>query len=180
MEAVTVEQICAAAGIGPATFYRHFGTKDGVLFAYRPFFLEAIREAVARAPTGTTADQLEGALLGFADYLEVHAEELAMRDRIVTANPVLLSRTLLVQREWEAELAGALAAARDVPDTDPTVWWNAALGLVVIRAAFRRWRGGTTATLRQCVGESFAEAAVTIGRCTDPEHLHGGVPSHPA
>src|SRR3712207_7644572 len=32
---VTVEDVCAEAGVGPATFYRHFGTKEGVVFAYR-------------------------------------------------------------------------------------------------------------------------------------------------
>ncbi|WP_175471820.1 TetR/AcrR family transcriptional regulator [Geodermatophilus telluris] len=175
VEAVTVEQICAAAGIGPATFYRHFGTKDGVLFAYRPLFLEAIRTAVSRAPAGTASDQVEAALLDFAEYLEAHADELAMRDRIVAANPVLLPRTLLVQREWEAELTRALAAARGVPDTDPTVWWNAALGLVVIRAAFRRWRGEAAATLRGCVRESLAEARATIATRAAP----GTTPAHP-
>jgi len=163
VEAVTVEQICAAAGIAPATFYRYFGTKDGVLFAYRPHFLEAIRTAVAGAPATGRRAQLEGALVQFAGFLDEHADALRVRDQVVARNPVLMPHTLLVQREWEQELAAGLARARGVPDTDAGAWWDAALGLVVVRAAFRRWRSGCAPSMRRSVTESLDEAVDALG-----------------
>ena len=39
---VTVEDVCAEAGVAPATFYRHFGTKEEVVFAYREEFAAAL------------------------------------------------------------------------------------------------------------------------------------------
>ena len=40
-QAVTVEDICAEAQISPATFYRNFGSKEGVIFRYEADFLAA-------------------------------------------------------------------------------------------------------------------------------------------
>jgi AcrR family transcriptional regulator len=159
VEGVTVEQICHAAGIAPATFYRHFGTKDGVLFAYRERFLEVIGVAAAEVlPADTPGGQLKRILLFFADFLDEHADGISTRDAVVARNPVLLPRTLLIQREWENELARTLAHVRGVAATDPHVWWDAALGLTVIRAAFRGWRSGIAPTMRESVVGSFEDA----------------------
>jgi AcrR family transcriptional regulator len=160
---VTVEQICAAAGIAPATFYRYFGTKDGVLFAYRPAGLQVIRETVAGLPAGLgRGEQLRRAVEGFLRFLDEHAEAMSARDEIVARNPVLLPRTLLVQREWEDELAGALARARGVPASDPDVRLDAALGLLVVRMAFRRWRAGGAPSLTSAVPAAFAEVTGAV------------------
>jgi AcrR family transcriptional regulator len=164
VEEVTVHQICAAAGIAPATFYRYFSTKDGVLFAYRPHFLEAIRSAVSEVPATGRCDQLRSVLIAFAVLLDEHSDALRVRDEIVSRNPVLVPHTLQVQREWEEQLAVTLARSRGVPDTDPEAWWDAALGLVVVRAAFRRWRSGGAPSLHRSVTESFDEAVETLGR----------------
>jgi len=165
VEGVTVEQICAAAGIAPATFYRHFGTKDGVLFAYRERFLRVIREAaVAVQPAAEPGDQLKSILLRFADFLDQHAEDISLRDSVVARNPVLLPSTLLIQREWESELACALAHVRGVSATDSKAWWDAAWGLTVIRAAFRRWRSGDVMTMHQSVTNGFEEGLRALDR----------------
>src|SRR5690349_13581728 len=106
---VTVEDICARAGVSPATFYRHFGTKDEVVFAYRGDFDKALREAI-----GTVADLPEHARLvavleTFARFLESQREAITARDAIVLGHPRLLQRTLTVQRDLEVALAAGLA-----------------------------------------------------------------------
>jgi AcrR family transcriptional regulator len=164
VEGVTVHQICAVAGIAPATFYRYFSTKNGVLFDYRPRFLEAIRAAVPDVPATGRSDQLKRALLAFAVFLDEHADALRTRDQIVARNPVLVPHTLQVQREWEEQLAITLARSRGVPDSDPQAWWDAALGLVVVRAAFRRWRSGGAPSLHRSVTVSFDEAVDALAR----------------
>ena len=70
---VTVEDICREAHVGPATFYRHFGTKEDVLFAYRSEFTAAMVRAVAatqatqrpglRVPTARMRSRNESALV---------------------------------------------------------------------------------------------------------------------
>ena len=74
------------------------------------------------------------------DYLSPLPLARDRRDEIVLANPNLLRHTLTVQRTWEAELARSLARRRGLPAPDPATQLDAALGLVLLRVAFRQWR----------------------------------------
>lgn len=170
---VTVEQVCRDAGVSPATFYRYFGTKEEVVFAYRDGFLEALRNAIAGAGgEPSPAAQLQDVLLRFASYLQSQAGTLAMRDQIVLHHPGLLARTLAMQRDWENELAEGLARVRGVPPGDFLCQLNAAIGLAVLRVALRQWRAGqmpslpaATSRALTAVGD-FAAAFPELGCAT--------------
>jgi AcrR family transcriptional regulator len=167
--AVTVEEISAAAGIGPATFYRYFGTKDGVLFAYQPVLLGAIRDAVDRLDVKQPrAAQLLDLLADFASFLQAQSETMAVRDEIVAANPNLLAHTLAVQRNWEAELARGLASRRGLSEPDLAVRMDAGLALVVQRVAFRQWRDGLSSSLSEALKATFAEARRALDASSGP------------
>ena len=157
---VTVEQVCVAAGVSPATFYRYFGAKDEVVFAYRDEFLGALRDAITEAGgEPSAAAQLRGVLMRFASYLQSQAGTLAMRDQIVVHHPGLLARTLAVQRDWESELAEGLARTRGVPSGDLLCQLHAAIGLGVLRVALRQWRGGRVSSLPAATSLALAAAA---------------------
>lgn len=171
---VTVEEVCAAAEVGPATFYRHFGTKEGVVFAYREGFTTALRKAVDGA-TGLPEGQRLPAILGhFAAYLESQSQALALRDAIVLGHPRLLERTLAVQRDIEAELAEGLSRLRGVPEVDATARIEAGLGLLVLRNGLRAWRteGGA---LTAAVDSSLAEIRGVVHRTS----VSGSGPDRP-
>jgi AcrR family transcriptional regulator len=170
---VTIEQVCVAAGVSPATFYRYFGAKAEVVFAYRDGFLEALRDAIAGAGgEPSAAAQLRGVLMRFASYLQSQAGALAMRDQIVLHQPGLLARTLAVQRDWESELAEGLARARRVPSGDLVCQLHAAIGLAVLRVALRQWRAGHVSSLPAATSRAlaaagdFAAAFSGTGGCT--------------
>ena len=170
--AVTVEQISDAAGIGPATFYRYFGTKYGVLFAYQPLLLAGIRDAVEKSPAELTRSAfLLTVLTTFSTTIETHSRAMSLRDDIVASDDDLLARTLAVQRAWETQLADSLARRRGLPTADLAAWIEAALGLSVIRVAFRHWRAGHAPSMSEAVEAVFAEAAQTLaspsGRSAD-------------
>ncbi len=168
---VTVEQVCGDAGVSPATFYRYFGAKEEVVFAYRDGFLKALRNAIAEAGgEPSPAAQLQDVLLRFAGYLQSQAGTLAMRDQIVLHHPGLLARTLAVQRDWESELAEGLARVRGVPPGDLSCQLHAAMGLAVLRVALRQWRASqmpslpaATSRALTAVGD-FAAAFPELGR----------------
>jgi AcrR family transcriptional regulator len=143
---VTVEDVCAGAGVGPATFYRHFGTKEGVVFSYRNAFTTALRTAIDAAADLPEPARLTAVLSQFAGFLESQSEMLALRDEIVLGHGRLLERTLIIQREMEAALADGLARLRGLPQVDTAAQLEAGLGVLVLRVAVRSWRmhGGTS------------------------------------
>lgn len=154
---VTVEDVCAEAGVGPATFYRHFGTKEGVVLSYRAAFAAALAGAVDDAAALPEHARLDAVLGRFARWLESQSEMLAVRDEIVLGHPRLLERTLGIQRETEAQLAEGLARLRGLAAPDDRARLEAGLGLVVLRVAVRSWRSGGPA-LPDAVDRALAEA----------------------
>jgi AcrR family transcriptional regulator len=171
---VTVEQICVAAGVSPATFYRYFGAKEEVVFAYRDAFMAALRDAIAGAGGELSpAVQLRGVLMRFASYLQSQAGTLAMRDQIVLHHPGLLARTLAVQRDWESELAEGLARARGVPSGDFLCQLHAAIGLAVLRVAMRQWRAGQMPSLPAATSRALAAAGDFAAACSEPGDAPG-------
>ena len=112
---VTVEDVCAAAAVAPATFYRYFGTKEEVVFAYRDDFRAAMDRAIEAGARVAENARLPVVLEEFAAFLESQQDLLALRDQIVVGHPRLMQRTLWVQREIEGVLAAGLAQVRDSP-----------------------------------------------------------------
>ena len=149
---VTVEDVCAEAGVAPATFYRHFGTKEEVVFAYREDFTAALGRALDAAAHVPDAERLPVVLGEFAAFLESQQDLLALRDQIVLGHPRLMQRTLTVQRDVEGALAAGLARLRGSSTPDPAALLEAGIGILVLRIALRSWRaqgGGSLLTAAQ-------------------------------
>jgi AcrR family transcriptional regulator len=144
---VTVEDVCAEAGVAPATFYRHFGTKEEVVFAYREEFTAALGRALDTSAHVPDAERLPVVLREFAAYLESQQDLLALRDQIVLGHPRLMQRTLAVQRDVEGALAAGLARLRGLPAPDSAALLEAGAGLLVLRVALRSWRAQGGASL---------------------------------
>ena len=153
---VTVEDVCAAAVVAPATFYRHFGTKEEVVFAYREDFASALVRAVDAAAEVPDEARLGVVVLGFAEFLESQQDVLALRDQIVVGNARLLQRTLALQRELEGVLASGLAGLRGATVPSDADLLAAGLGMLVLRLAVRSWRAGGSSSLLAATRETFA------------------------
>jgi AcrR family transcriptional regulator len=154
---VTVQDVCAGAGVAPATFYRQFGTKEEVVFAYRDGFAAALQEALDAAVAVPEAGRLPVVLSGFARFLQSQQDMLAARDQIVLGHPRLMQRTLAVQRDLEAELAAGLARLRGLPTADTRALLEAGAGLLVLRVAVRSWRRGAVGSLVEATAQVLEE-----------------------
>jgi AcrR family transcriptional regulator len=153
---VTVEQVCAEAEIAPATFYRYFGSKEGVVFSYEQGFLAAASElGLPVDPDQPTVEQLRAVLRRCSRFLEEQREVLALRDDIVLANAALLQRTFAVQRRFEATLASALALHRHEAEPSTGTLLDAALCVVVLRVALRSWRSHSDSSLQVHADDTY-------------------------
>jgi AcrR family transcriptional regulator len=158
---VTVEDICGRAGVSPATFYRHFGTKDAVVFSYRGAFDEALRESINAVADLPERARLIAVLETFAGFLESQRATIAARDAIVLGHPRLLQQTLTVQRDLEAALAAGLARLRGSAQPDSTARLEAGIGVLVLRVAFRASQD-TGASLIAALHEAWAAVAHVV------------------
>ena len=159
---VTVTEVCAEAGVAPATFYRHFGSKEQVVFAYEDDFRAALTRALEAGAQVPEQARLAVVVHDFAAFLDSQQDVLALRDRIVVGNPRLLQRTLLLQRELEGILATGLARLRGEPAPDATALLEAGVGFLVLRLAVRSWRTGTGRSLLAGTQQTLADLKVVV------------------
>ncbi len=126
--ATTVEDIAAAAGVTPMTFYRHFGTKDQVLIddPYDPLIVEEIaRQRLDLPPLQRTVRGVREAWR----RLPI-TEEAPVRERVAIAavTPSLLPALRASTTATESAIAEQLA----LDGTDPT---DAAVAAAAVMAA---------------------------------------------
>jgi AcrR family transcriptional regulator len=176
--AVTVEDVCRAARVAPATFYRHFACKEDVVFAYRADFSAALADAVTAAAEGCPDHERLGRILAvFTRHLEFQSQFLALRDEIVLRDPDLVRGTLALQRDMENQLAAGLADLRGLAQPDNRARWEAAIGIVVLRMAVRSWRGGESDSLGAAAEQGMARLRELL--CVPQPCSTGGSPAPP-
>jgi len=108
-EATTVEQIASAAGISPATFYRHFRAKEDVLFneGYDPFLERAFADRPAGEPLAETVRTVYQEFA--ARLLEADHQALLIRHRLMSSVPALRDRLMREERTNLDQLVKLLA-----------------------------------------------------------------------
>ncbi|WP_267242670.1 TetR/AcrR family transcriptional regulator [Streptomyces sp. PR69] len=116
VEAVSMDQIAAAAGVGKGTLFRRFGDKSGLAVALLDARERALQEAVLHGPPplgpGAAAEaRLTAFLDAYLDYLLEHLPLVRMSE---TASPGARYR-IGAYRFWHRHLAILLAGAPD-PD----------------------------------------------------------------
>jgi AcrR family transcriptional regulator len=126
-EATTVEDVAAAADVSHMTFYRHFPTKEDVVFSdeYDALIFERI---ASRLPTEPAMEVIRAALLdGLSTIYDEARDELLVRARLIASTPALRARL------WEQQLdtAEVFVTALAARSGDPSV----TLGMRVVAAA---------------------------------------------
>ena len=143
-EAVTVEDIAAAADISRRTFFRYFAGKEDVLFHENALRRQELGDALAARPPGEPAlTALRHAILSMASNFEDERERLLRRLRIIYASPTLQAGALGRQQAWEqavSELVAQRLGVDPVGDLRPAVF--ASTTLAAVRVAIGMWLAG--------------------------------------
>lgn len=138
--ATTVEDVAAAAGVSPRTFFRYFPTKEDVVFGDWERQLEVWDEALRAGPPGETLGAaVRRATLVVARHFLARPRSFEVRFRLLGEEPTLARRQLafeaFAQRRAAAAIAGVLGV--DAADARPAVL--AATVMAAVFAATRAW-----------------------------------------
>jgi AcrR family transcriptional regulator len=139
-EETTVDQIAAAVGVSPRTFFRYFKVKEDVLVEFLGHFGEQLVAELAARPAGepplTAMRQALIPLIGL--HLE-HPEKTLRLTRLLLSTPTVRARYLDHQARWRDELAAVLATRTGAGPEDFRPVLTASIALAAFAAAQARW-----------------------------------------
>lgn len=137
-EAVTLDDVAAAAQVSRRTLFHYFPSKEAIALGFKAGLGPRIVAAVARRPDGEgLLDMAEHALSDMAsDYQSPEAKALA---RLVHDTPGLRGGDHAKYEEMEAQLAEALAQRAGRRPDDPDVRAVAVASIAMLRLATEAW-----------------------------------------
>jgi AcrR family transcriptional regulator len=158
--------------VSPRTFFRHFASKEDVLFP-KAFPTEALLAAMAAQPDSSNDLQvIRDAYVQLLPKDELGLQKALLLKRAVQSTSALEGRQLMLQRQFRGHLATALASRRGLDEPDDRAELVAALAESVIHLAFDKWaatdgKGDLEALLVgqfELVDDILAPAVSTSGR----------------
>ena len=144
----TVEQIAAAAGVSTRTFFRYFDAKSSVLWHTFDAEVDAIRDALSRAPNDLPVmDAVRHAVLAANHYRAADVPELRTRMTLVGTVPELAASATVRYDAWERAISEFVGRRVGQPADSlfPHVAGRATLA--ACRAAYERWAARADADL---------------------------------
>lgn len=147
----TVEQIAQAAGVGRATFFRYFSSKeDAVAEGATTRWLDAITAAIAHQPAEfSTVGAVMAAFADLGDGFEGVSAEVRELATLTRSSPVLSAWTLQIYLRYEAAIADLVAPRLgEVTADDPRPRLIGAMAMASVRIALDDWlvHGGSLPT----------------------------------
>jgi TetR/AcrR family transcriptional regulator, regulator of mycofactocin system len=157
-EATTTEDISDAADLAQRTFFRHFPSKEAVLYGDQGEAIDRIRAVFdARPADESTLDSLRAALVAHAASMVKDKQLWLLRAQLSSRVPEVESYTrAVVQVAWENAIAEGVARRLGAGSGDPRPAIVAGAALAAMRSAMRRWGSSNgRASLTRLLDESL-------------------------
>ena len=141
-DAVTTEDIAEAADVSQRTFFRHFPSKEAVLYGHVDELRDTMAAAFAARPADEhVVDAVRSAVSTIADHYAANHDEAFLQARLAAEFPSVAAHArAVVQTDWEHELTAAIADRMAVdPLADPFPEVLAGAAFAAFRSAIRRW-----------------------------------------
>ncbi|MGW1198444.1 acyl-CoA-like ligand-binding transcription factor [Streptomyces sp. NPDC002536] len=142
-DAVTIDEIAAAAGVSKRTFFRYFASKEDVVVQFLADMGTGMHEQLAARPT----DERPSAALRHAVWVAMascadHSDRALRVVQLILRTPALHARFLERQAQWRDDLAAELAHRHGLdPETDLYPRLAAGMALTAFDAVLHRWSG---------------------------------------
>lgn len=131
-DATTVEDITEAVDVSPRTFFRHFASKEDVVFGGHEAQLDLLSDALADRPADEPVlASVREAILSLVDVLEEHRGPIFVQAELVADSPTLAARSVHLREQLSNLVAEHVAARLGVdPSVDlrPSLVGGAVLG----------------------------------------------------
>lgn len=158
-EAVTVDDIAAAAGVGRRTLFRYFESKNDIAWGDFDWVMRRLREELDARADEPPMEALRGAVVESNRYPADQQPGLRTRMTLITGSAALQAHSALRYAEWRGVVADWAAGRRgEAPDDlRPRVIGYAALGTAM--ASFERWVRSGDEDLPALLDAAFAALA---------------------
>ncbi|WP_123026648.1 TetR/AcrR family transcriptional regulator [Mycolicibacterium stellerae] len=153
---VTVTELAAEAGVTERTFFRHFATKEAVLFEDYETQLEWLAEALARRPASENLfDAVLASVVSFPHDLEVVRQAALLRAELIGGERAA-GHLRVVQASFAKVLTDFVRSRyNDVPGIALKAEVAGAALAAALVVAVENWgRGGATGDIGQIVADS--------------------------
>jgi AcrR family transcriptional regulator len=136
---ITVEEISAAAGVSPRTFFNYFATKDDAVLSDSTIDAAAIQARLAALlPKLPVLQAIQRSLLLTIAAMEADRDRWFLRMEVVQRSPSLLPRLVAAGADSERAMADIIAGHLGVP-VDGYPMLAAAVTGTAFRVAMSRW-----------------------------------------
>lgn len=158
-EETTIDEIVDPLAVSKRTFFRHFATKEDLVFGwYEELTDELVRALEARPKGETPFESVCETLLSLLHYYDENPKWALTMSRLAKATPALVGKSYEKRSIWEGELAKVLA--RRLPNTptkDLTARVTVAAALAAFTCGIDEWTDSRgKANVRACLDRAFA------------------------
>ena len=138
--ATSIEDIAGDADVSRRTFFRYFGSKEGVLFGDADLQGEAVLQALMAQPRDVPPlVAFRDAVVELSRVMESDQEAILKKQRVIVGTLELRTRASEISRQWRGRFAQAVAtrAGRAEPEDDDGI--IAGVAIAVLSAAVEDW-----------------------------------------
>jgi len=136
-EAVTVEQIAAAANVSRGTFFNYFASKEAAVFDHNPEERDQWQRLMSSRPEDEPLwDSLTAIIMGWAENMR---QRMPVQRRLKAQSPALAQSTQHFGEVFVADLRGWVTSrTAEGDELNTTLELN--LAIAATRTAYQTWR----------------------------------------
>lgn len=156
-DATITEEIAEAAGVSPRTFFRYFPTKESVLFSGSYDFIHAFSAVyLGRDESLSDYEAMAESFALLAPGLKRIRKRIGQYHEAVASSLVLLGRERSNHDANADIVARVIAERRGLPSPDEECRLLAAVGMVLVVRAIKRWLSAPNAGPDDLIRQEFA------------------------
>ncbi|HEY3504363.1 MAG TPA: TetR family transcriptional regulator [Actinocatenispora sp.] len=145
-DAVTVEAICARAGVSPRTFFNYFTSKEEAIIDWDAEIDAFVTTAVADRPAAESPVRAIRNVLGAAVADAMGMDMWQDRMQLIREQPGLIGRFVAVMGSVQRALAAGVARRTGLSSDHLYVEVTAAASVAAIRTAIQAWTDAPAGT----------------------------------